>query len=133
MIRPTSLLLLLSLSLNSHRPVRAGESIARTPANVPAEIELAARRPHADPFNDVTLDVLFTDPAGATRRVPAFWAGGTKWKARYASPLSGTHHWRSECSDQTDLGLQGVEGRIDVKVYEGRNPLYRHGPMPEPI
>jgi len=44
-----------------------------------------------DPFNDITLDVIFTDPAGVRRRVPAFWAGGRGWKVRYASPLVGTH------------------------------------------
>ena len=66
-----------------------------TQANVPVEITFTAKRAHADPFNEVTLDVTFTDATGAARKVPAFWAGGDNWKVRYASPLTGVHRWRS--------------------------------------
>ena len=70
-----------------------------TQANVPTEITFTAARSHHDPFNDVTLDVVFTDPAGKTCKVPAFWAGGDRWKARYASPVIGAHRWQSMSSD----------------------------------
>jgi hypothetical protein len=93
------------------------------------EIEFVARQPHADPFNDVTLDVVFADPTGTTRRVPAFWAGGKKWKVRYASPTIGTHRWRSECNDTIDDRLHGIEGKVEVRPYGGSNPLYKHGPI----
>ncbi|HZJ13911.1 MAG TPA: DUF4038 domain-containing protein, partial [Chthoniobacteraceae bacterium] len=106
----------------------AAESL-RTETNVPVEIAFTAKRAHADPFNDVTLDVTFTDPAGTARKVPAFWAGGVSWKVRYASPLVGTHRWRSECSDATDAGLHGVESAVEVTAYAGENPLLRHGPV----
>ena len=33
---------------------------------------------HDDPFNTVTLDVVFTTPNNKTLRVPAFWAGGNQ-------------------------------------------------------
>src|SRR5258706_90261 len=92
--------------------VSAAEPL-RTQANVPIEISFTAQRPHADPFNEVMLDVTFTDPAGAKRKVPAFWAGGVNWKVRYASPERGLHRWRSECSDPNDLGLQAVERAIE--------------------
>ena len=46
---------------------------------------------HADPFNDVTLDLIVTGPDGRERTIPAFWAGGSSWGARYASPLAGLH------------------------------------------
>src|SRR6185436_5574763 len=105
--------------------LRAAEPL-RTHANVPVEITFTAQRPHADPFNDVTLDVTFTDAAGTARKVPAFWAGGDRWKARYASPLSGAHRWRSECNDAADSGLHGVEGVVEVTAYAGDNPLFRH-------
>ena len=100
-----------------------------TQTNVPTEINLTAQAPCADPFHSITLDVLFADPNGATRRVPAFWAGGNVWKARYASPVPGTHTFRSECNVKTDAGLHGVEGRVEVASYEGSNPLYRRGPI----
>ncbi len=129
MSRHPSLLLLLCVFVLGFRPLHAGNSTAHTEANVPVEIDLVARTPHADPFNDLTLDVVFTDPTGTSRRVPAFWAGGPKWKARYASSLAGSHHWRSECSDTSDRGLHEIEGRIEVKTYRGNNPLYKHGPI----
>jgi hypothetical protein len=98
-------------------------------ANGVAEIGLTSAGKHADPFNDVTLDVVFTEPGGAERRVPAFWAGGTSWKVRYASHTPGAHRFRTECSDAADAGLHGVEGTVTVEPYAGDNPLYRHGPL----
>jgi hypothetical protein len=37
---------------------------ASTPVNVPVEFSFTARGAYADPFNQVTLDALVTDPAG---------------------------------------------------------------------
>jgi hypothetical protein len=110
------------------RASRAAEPLA-TEANVPVEIVFTAQRAHADPFTEVRLDVTFTDPAGTTRKVPAFWAGGAKWKVRYASPLTGGHQCRSDCSDAADAGLHGVQGTVQVAAYTGDNPLFRHGPV----
>jgi len=107
----------------------AEEELRRTEANVPLEITLTAQRPHEDPFNTVTLDVLFTDRSGVARRVPAFWAGGLTWKVRYASSALGTYHWRSECNDTKDAGLHGTEGNLEVQAYHGENPLFSHGPV----
>jgi len=107
----------------------ASAAESRTEANVPVELAFSAQRPHADPFHEVTLDLLFTAPNGARLKVPAFWAGGTTWKARYASAVPGTHRWQSECTDQQDAGLHGVTGTIEVIPYRGENPLYRHGPL----
>lgn len=100
-----------------------------TPANVAVERTFAAERSYADPFNEVTLDVIFTDPSGGKFRVPAFWAGGKLWKVRYASPLTGTHRFRTECSPAGDAGLQGVTGEVTVTPYTGKNPLFVHGPV----
>ena len=95
-----------------------------------AELSFTAARPHADPFRDVTLDVVFTAPDGKTTfRVPAFWAGKDVWKVRYASAVVGTHTFRSECSDATDAGLHGVTGSVEITKYTGDNPLYAHGPL----
>lgn len=103
--------------------------VLQTAANVMVEISFEAQRQHDDPFNTVTLDVLFTSPDGGELRVPAFWAGGRKWKARYASPLVGTHRYRSDCTQSHDAGLHDVEGTVEVKPYVGDNPLYVHGPI----
>ncbi|GEM_PF-548504 len=97
--------------------------------NVPCEIVFTAQRLHADPFQSVVLDVVFTDPTGQSRRVPAFWAGGPVWKVRYASPLPGRHRWHSICNTAEDAGLHAVEGSVEVRRYRGTNPLFQHGPV----
>jgi hypothetical protein len=107
----------------------AGEPVARTEANVSIEIPFTAERNYGDPFNEVALDVIFTDPQGGELRVPAFWDGAKLWKVRYASPIVGTHHFRSECTVKEDRGLQGLTGEVEVKSYAGSNPLYVHGPL----
>src|SRR5439155_8204270 len=93
------------------------------------ELTFTARRPHADPFNSVTLDVVFSEPNGVTRRVPAFWAGGSLWKARYASPRTGRHRWRTTCNDIGDAGLHHRSGLVQLDAYRGDNPLFQHGPI----
>ena len=86
-----------------------------------------SHRPYADPFNDVTLDVLITDPAGTQRTIPAFWAGENQWTVRYASPLIGIHEYHTACSDTENPDLHDRAGRIEIAPYEGANPLFRHG------
>jgi hypothetical protein len=101
----------------------AAELVTQTQSNVMVEMPFIAGRPHNDPFNDVTLDVIFKDPAGQDLRVPAFWAGKNVWKVRYASPTVGVHAFRTECSDAADPGLHGVTGKVEIKPYDGKNPL----------
>jgi len=117
------------LALTLAVPIMSVASEVETQTNVPVELSLHASRPHADPFKDVTLDVVFTEPDGTTRRLPAFWAGGDTWKARYASPQVGRHAWHSECNDVSDAGLHGLSGEIKVLPYTGENLLFRHGPV----
>jgi len=105
------------------------DRIPNTETNVPAEIAFEAKGEHADPFMSVSLDVEFTDPEGTTRKAPAFWAGGKTWKVRYASPVMGTHTFRSICDNESDTGLHGVEGTVEIASYTGDNPLYKHGPL----
>ncbi len=103
--------------------------VVGTQVNRMVEIAFTATRDHEDAFHAVTLDVLFETPQGTTLRVPAFWAGGRVWKVRYASPLLGTHRWRSECSVTTDPGLHAAAGTVVVEPYHGANPLFLHGPL----
>jgi len=99
-----------------------------TEANVVAEITFAAAQPHPKPFLDVALEVVFTDPTGVQKTVPAFWAGGKQWKVRYSSPIVGTHRYRTQCNETGDNGLHAVEGRLEVTPYRGENPFFKHGP-----
>lgn len=118
---------LICFGLNATLSAGGIESTAQ--AHVAREIRFEASRAHDDPFNDLTLDVVFTDPAGGKLRVPAFWDGGKIWKVRYASGIVGIHRFRTECSDPNDSGLQGVEGEVRIEPYHGGNPLYLHGPI----
>jgi hypothetical protein len=119
-----TLALLLTFSLHI-----AAQPTPKTAGNVVVEFTFTSKVERDDPFNQVTLDVLFTDPAGKQRRVPAFWAGDKNWKVRYASPVVGLHRFRSECSDTKDPDLHAVDGAVEVEPYKGDNPLYRHGPL----
>ena len=101
----------------------------QTQANVMADIAFQATAKHEDPFNDVRLDVVFTDPAGRQNRVPAFWAGKNVWKVRYASPILGRHTFRTECVPTADDGLNGVTGEVEIKAYTGHNPLFANGTL----
>jgi hypothetical protein len=98
-------------------------------ANTPVELKFTAAGKYVDPFNHVVLDVVFTDPSGRKFRVPAFWAGDHTWKVRYASPVVGAHTYATECSVVADGGLHGRSGRVTIKPYAGKNPLYAHGPV----
>ena len=108
-------------------------TVARQPltvqANRIAEVTLTTEKTYSNPFMEITLDALVTAPDGRQFKVPAFWAGGNAWRFRYASGSIGTHTYRTECSDTTNPRLHGVEGKIEVVAYRGRNPLYRHGPI----
>lgn len=127
LLRPV--LLALSLVLMLAFSINAKEIILKSEANVMVEESFTAQRPHSDPFNNVTLDVVFKDPSGHEFRVPAFWDGGKIWKVRYASPVVGRHTFRTECSDILDEGLHGITAEVEIKPYTGRNPLYLHGPL----
>ncbi len=107
----------------------ANLTLEKACANQIAQITFTAANDHADPFNDVTLDVVFTDPAGASVKVPAFWDGEKLWKVRYASGVLGEHHFKTECSDSSDKGLNGIQGVVQITRYDGDNPLYKHGPL----
>jgi len=95
--------------------------------NCPIEITFESAKSYADPFNDVELDVVFTDPEGEEHKVPAFWAGENCWKVRYSSPKTGLHKWRSICSDQMNTDLHNRQGSLEILPYEGENPLLKHG------
>lgn len=96
---------------------------------VPAEWSYRSSRQYSDPFWQVTLDVLVTDPSGTEYRVPAFWAGEDEWRVRFSPRTLGTHTLRSICSDPDDVGLHDHLGTLLCQPYDGANPLQLHGPL----
>src|SRR5258708_5469667 len=98
-------------------------------ANQVAELTFEIKSSHAELFYDVEMDAVFRTPEGKTLLVPAFWAGGNRWKLRYASPKTGLHEYRTECWNKFDGSLHGLTGSIKVTEYTGKNVLYEHGPV----
>jgi len=99
----------------------------KTVTNKFIEITLTAAADYNDPFNEVEVDAVFTDPSGKQLKVPAFWAGGKTWKIRYASRVEGSHSFTTVCSKNTDIGLQDIKGKVEIKKYKGDNLLLTHG------
>lgn len=101
----------------------------RGTVNCVSEWSYKSAKEHADPFNELKLDVLIAGPRGQEWRVPAFWSGGGNWRARFAPPEPGRYTLRSTCSDTSDSGLHGVEGELEAGIYQGDNALLQHGPL----
>ena len=54
-----------------------------------AEISFDSEKEYADPFDDVTLDLLLYGN-GRLYTIPCFWDGGNIWRARFVCPSKGT-------------------------------------------
>jgi hypothetical protein len=81
-----------------------------TQQNVPVELALAG---------EPELDCTFVDPNGRELRVPGYGEPG-ELRVRYASCVLGGHRFRAP---------SGQEGVVEVRPYEGANPLLRRGPL----
>ena len=97
--------------------------------NCTTEWSYTSGKLYQDPFNDVELDVIFRGPSGENHRIPAFWAGGSTWRVRYAPPAVGQYSCRTVCSDISNADLHNRTSELTVEPYSGNNPLYRHGPL----
>jgi len=95
--------------------------------NCVAEIRLRPETDYPDPYNDITLDVLFDGPGNISLLVPAFWMGADTWCVRFAAEQTGCYNFRSVCSNPQDKGLHDITGTISVIPYTGGNPLFKHG------
>ncbi len=109
--------------------VQAAQNPGSVAQNEVAEFSLAAASPSADPFNEIELDAVFSGPGGEEVRVPGFWAGGREWKFRFASHTTGLWKFRTEARGSGAAGLSGKTGELRVALYQGDNPLLRHGPI----
>jgi hypothetical protein len=92
-----------------------------------AEWSYSSGKQYSDPFNQVEVDVMVATPLGHEERVPAFWAGGSTWRVRYAPPVPGTYRLRSVCSDTANKDLHNVTSVLKAEAYSGENPHYKNG------
>lgn len=92
------------------------------------ETPLGLSSAEAEATSPLEVDVAFTSVGGDTFQVPAFW-DGDRLTVRAAFPSVGTWTWRSQCSDPAQVVFPGKTGVVQVKAYDGPNPLYRHGDL----
>ncbi|HGE71161.1 TPA: DUF5060 domain-containing protein, partial [Candidatus Poribacteria bacterium] len=57
--------------------------------NCPIEWAFSSGKAYNNPFSDIELDVVFTDPDGVEMRVPTFWSGDQTWRVRFSAPKTG--------------------------------------------
>jgi Protein of unknown function (DUF4038)/Domain of unknown function (DUF5060) len=93
----------------------------------PTEWSYASGKQYSDPFNQVEVDAIVTLPSGQEERIPAFWAGGSTWRVRYAPPVPGLYKVRSDSTDAANRDLHGQTFTLNVQPYSGQNPYYKHG------
>ena len=98
-------------------------------AGMPTEWAWKSGRHYDDPFNQVELDAIVTLPSGSEERIPAFWAGESTWRVRYAPAGPGTYSVRSVCSDAKNRDLHDQRFTMRAEPYSGSNPHYKHGPL----
>jgi hypothetical protein len=120
----------LAASAVSTSTIKSGLGQARVAATgEPTEWSYTSGKQYPDPFNQVDLDALVTRPDGQQERMPAFWAGGSTWRVRYAPPVPGTYHIRTACNDTQNKDLHERVSELDVLPYTGTNSHYKHGAL----
>ncbi len=107
-------------SLAEERPVICG---------APTEWSWTSGKQYGDPFNEVDVDAVITTPSGTEERVPAFWAGGSSWRVRYAPAVPGLYKVRSDSTDAGNRDLHNQTLTLRAQSYSGSNPHYQHGPL----
>ncbi len=90
------------------------------------EIAFESGKAYADPFNDVDVE-LHLWGNGRLYKIPAFWDGGSTWKARFVCPSAGTWYFRILCSDAENSSLDGRTGKVICTPYSGNLDIYKHG------
>ena len=101
-------------------------TVTETETWVMNELVFLSTESYADPYRDVTVDLILTGN-GETYTIPCFWDGFGIWRARFYCPTAGTWSYTTRCSNAADLGLNGRTGTVSVTEYSGSLALYRHG------
>ena len=98
------------------------EDNALHPSQLLIEWAYTSGKAYTDPFNEVELDVVVTDPDGQELTVPAFWAGDQTWRVRFAPRQIGQYTYRTVCSDAGNADLHGQTGTLMVARLHRRQP-----------
>ncbi|MCR5523626.1 MAG: DUF4038 domain-containing protein [Clostridia bacterium] len=90
------------------------------------ELSFESEKSYADPFGDVTLDMLLYG-CGRLYTVPCFWDGGNTWRARFVCPQAGKWQCKTVCSDEDNTALNGRTALVECSAYSGNLDIYIHG------
>lgn len=87
------------------------------------EMILNSDKERENPTAEAELDLIITDGT-TTLKIPGFWDGGNLWRIRFSLPNAGTWTYRTECSDKSDSGLNGITGTVECTEYSGELSIY---------
>jgi hypothetical protein len=108
----------------------------RVSCHTVAEFAWSSARAYANPFGDVLVDVVFTDPAGLPHTLPAFYAGQGCWKARFNPAQPGLWRWELRVTPaDPELAASGAfealphlaRGRLRAMPGQGWGLIYASG------
>ena len=94
-----------------------------------AEIALVSEKTYHNPFQEIELDAMVTQPDGSQLRGAGILVRQQSVVFPLRLPNAGADHVADGCSDTGNPKLHGVAGKIQVVADTGDNPLYRHGPI----
>ena len=97
--------------------------------NCTVQWSLSSEREYADPFNEVEISAIVTDPRrkrDGRSRILGRWQllGHTLFVTQDRKTLLET-----SCSDETNADPHERQEILEVTPYHGDNPLYQHGSL----
>jgi hypothetical protein len=91
------------------------------------EMQFNSTAAYDNPFQEVTLKVVFSPPSGRQRIVDGFWDGDSVWRVRFSPDEIGVWHYTTICSDENNRGLHTQEGAFTCGQPSGMTRFERHG------
>lgn len=95
--------------------------------NTVVTLSVTASNAYDDPYNDIDIDFIVSPPNGPTYTIPGYYVSGKTWQCNFCGLHGGTNIVKTRCSVESDEGLHDRPFTVDVKAYNGANPLYGHG------
>ena len=103
------------------------EALVRVPRWSRFELTLKNPTVYADPYRDVTLDVIYTRPDGGTIAFWGFHDGGDIWHARFMPDTPGTWRYEARFSD----GSPATRGTFDCVTSNLPGQISIHADNPQ--
>ncbi|MBN1292201.1 MAG: DUF4038 domain-containing protein [Candidatus Latescibacteria bacterium] len=78
------------------------------------------------------FETIFTSPTGRVKKINGFWDGGQVWKIRFCPDERGTWTYETECSDEKNTGLHGINGTVECVSNNSKLDIYTKGGIIRP-